>query len=79
MKILLEYHGFECRSPRSCIKTAFRLGFLGELETFFDMLEDRNLTSHLYSEEDSRRVFERIKQAYVKVLEKFIKNVENFL
>ncbi len=43
------------------------------------MLEDINLTSHLYSEEDSRRVFERIKQAYVKVLEKFIKNVENSL
>ncbi|MEJ7619801.1 MAG: nucleotidyltransferase substrate binding protein [Aquificaceae bacterium] len=27
LRILLEYHGFECRSPRSCIKTAFRVGF----------------------------------------------------
>ncbi len=65
LRILLEYHGFECRSPRSCIKTAFRVGFFGEEELFLDMLlEDRDLTSHIYSEEESRKVFERIKNIY---------------
>ncbi len=77
LKILLEYHGFECRTPRSCIKTAFRVGFLGEEEIFLDMLEDRNLTSHIYSEEESRKVFERIKNLYTRVLEEFIKNIQN--
>lgn len=34
------------------IKTAFRVGFFGEEELFLDMLEDRNLISHIiYSEE----------------------------
>jgi len=28
------------------------------------MLEDRDLTSHIYSEEESRKVFERIKNIY---------------
>ncbi len=79
LRILLEYHGFECRSPRSCIKTAFRVGFLGEEELFLDMLEDRDLTSHIYSEEESRKVFERIKNIYTRVLEEFIKNIENLL
>lgn len=34
LKILLEYHGFECNSPRSCIKTAFKVGFLKDDELF---------------------------------------------
>ncbi len=79
LKILLEYHGFECKSPRSCIKIAFKIGFLGDEEQFLDMLEDRNLTSHIYGEEESRKVFERIKKVYVKVLEEFIRKIENSL
>ncbi len=61
------------------IKTAFRVGFLGEEELFLDMLEDRDLTSHIYSEEESRKVFERIKDIYTGVLEEFIKNIQNLL
>ncbi len=64
---------------RLTIKTAFRVGFLEEEELFLDMLEDRDLTSHIYSEEESKKVFERTKNLYTRILEEFIKNIQNFL
>ncbi len=43
------------------------------------MLEDRDLTSHIYSEEESKKVFERTKNLYTRILEEFIKNIQNLL
>jgi hypothetical protein len=34
-------------------------------DIFLDMLEDRNRTSHIYSEEVSRQIFTRIKKDYL--------------
>lgn len=41
IRLVLLYEGFECRSPRSCIKEAFKHGFIVDDEIFLDMLEDR--------------------------------------
>lgn len=60
LKIYLEDKGFDYRSPKDCLKGAFRLGLLADEEDFLDMLEDRNKTSHLYSKEESRVIFDRI-------------------
>ncbi len=67
LKAILDYHGIECYSPRDCIKKAFRYGILDDIDIFFDMLEDRNLTSHTYDEALSKEIFERIRNIYVKV------------
>ena len=75
LKIILEYKGIEVRSPRSAIKEAFKAGLIEDDEIFLDMLEDRNLTSHIYDEETSEEIFERIKKVYVPVLEKLISNL----
>ena len=69
LKALLEYQGIECFSPRSCIKEAFKANLIEDDEIFLDMLEDRNLSSHIYSEEISREIFEKIKNVYIKYLE----------
>ncbi|MEJ5339008.1 MAG: nucleotidyltransferase substrate binding protein [Aquificaceae bacterium] len=57
------------------IKTAFRAGFLEDDELFLDMLEDRNLASRIYSEAESREVFERIKGRYMDKLERFLEGI----
>jgi len=71
--------GIECYSPRSCIKEAFKQGFIEDDEIFLDMLEDRNRSSHIYEEKTAKEIFERIKEVYTKTLEKTIENLEEKL
>ena len=70
LKIILQYKGIEARSPRSAIKEAFRAGLIDDDEIFLDMLEDRNLTSHIYDETTAEEIFQRIKQIYTPSFEK---------
>lgn len=52
--------GIECYSPRECFKTAFQLKLVGYQEDWLKMIDDRNLTVHLYSEEDAEGVYSRL-------------------
>jgi len=67
-KIFLEYEGFRCVSPRSCIKEGVRREVLLEGEILLDMLEDRNKASHIYDEHTAEEIFERVKNDYVPVI-----------
>ena len=67
-KIFLEYEGFRCAGPRSCIKEGVRREVLSEGEVLLDMLEDRNKTTHIYDEHTAEEIFERIKNRYVPVI-----------
>jgi len=69
LKAILSYQGIECYSPRDCIKKAYRYGIIEDDEILLDMLEDRNLSSHIYSQTTAEKIFERIKTVYVKFLE----------
>jgi len=51
LKAILNYQGIECYSPRNCIKEAFKAKLIDDDEIILDMLEDRNLSSHIYNEE----------------------------
>ena len=72
IKIILEYEGFYCTGPRSCIKEGARRGFLVDGEILLDMLEDRNKSSHIYDEQTASEIFERIKDCYVLVIDRNI-------
>ena len=41
-------HGLDAFSPRDAIKTAGRLGLIGDVEAWLGYLEDRNLSVHDY-------------------------------
>ena len=68
LKAVLAYQGIECYSPRSCIKEAFKANLIEDDEVILDMLEDRNKSSHIYSEVTSEEIFERIKRVYINYL-----------
>jgi nucleotidyltransferase substrate binding protein (TIGR01987 family) len=70
LKVFLEYEGIECRTPRECLKSAFRIGIIEDEQVFLDMLEDRNKTSHIYDKEESEKIFRRIKNDYLPQIEK---------
>ena len=80
LKIFLKDLGVICISPKECLKEAFRLGLFTEDEIFLDMLIDRNSTSHIYSKEKSREIFEKIRNTYCSAMEdllsELIKRIE---
>jgi len=76
LKIILKYYGIECNSPRSCIEESFKTELIEDEEKYLDMLEDRNLTSHIYSQKQAKKIFDRIKKFYVKLFLKFLDNIE---
>jgi len=68
LKSVLAYQGIECYSPRNCIKEAFKTYLIDDDEIILDMLEDRNRSSHIYSESTSEEIFDRIKRIYINYL-----------
>ena len=40
------------------------------------MLDDRNISSHIYDDKASEEIFQRINDVYVKSLEKIINRIE---
>ncbi|BCD67271.1 HI0074 family nucleotidyltransferase substrate-binding subunit [Nitratiruptor sp. YY09-18] len=68
IKAVLVYQGIECFSPRNCIKEAYKAHIIDDDEIILDMLEDRNLSSHIYDQKRSEEIFERIKKLYISYL-----------
>ncbi|SMO55739.1 nucleotidyltransferase substrate binding protein, HI0074 family [Balnearium lithotrophicum] len=73
---LREKEGIECRSPKSCVREFFSLGYLteGEAITFLKMIDDRNLTSHTYREEVAEQLFSKL-NTYIIQLKKVLERL----
>jgi nucleotidyltransferase substrate binding protein (TIGR01987 family) len=67
LKTHLQREGIVANTLRECFKEAYKLGLLGDEEGALTMIEDRNLTVHLYDKDSSRTIFERIKSAHIEV------------
>jgi len=78
-KIMLNYYGVECSNPRSCIKEAFRNRIIEDDEILLDMLEDRNISLHIYDETTSIEIFNKIKDIYINILEKIVADIKGKL
>ena len=50
-------HGIECYSPRECFKAAFQLKLIEHDKKWLKMIDDRNLTTHLYKEEQAEKIY----------------------
>ena len=61
VKIFAKEQGVECYSPRSCFKTAFQLKLIDHNEKWLKIIDDRNLTTHLYKKEYAEQVYCRLK------------------
>ncbi len=64
LKAVLVYQGIECSSPRNCIKESLKAELIDDDEIILDMLDDRNKSSHIYSEVTSEEIFGRKKGVY---------------
>lgn len=60
LKARAEDEGLRVVSPREALRAAFQLSLLDDDEQVFQMLEDRNRTSHLYNAVMAEEVFARL-------------------
>ncbi len=79
LRLFLLEKGIVAKTPKDCLKEAFRVGWLKEEDVFNQMLEDRNKTSHIYEEKKSIEILNHIQQQYIIVLEGVLKNLKEIL
>ncbi len=69
MKDFLKHEGIKVNMPRETIKQAFTNEIIEDGQVWIDMLEDRNLMSHTYSEENAKTAIDHIVNNYVPSIE----------
>lgn len=75
IKVYAQREGRECFSPRNCFKIAFGLHLIDYDEKWLKMIEDRNLTTHLYKEEYADEVYQRLPE-YLELFKKLVLKIE---
>lgn len=56
LKRVLDYMGIDARAPRPVFKEAYAQGLLADEKVWLDMIEMRNLSSHVYDEHEISRI-----------------------
>ena len=56
--------GIVCNSPRECFKHAVNNSLIQNMEDWMKMIEDRNRLVHTYTFEESREIYENIKNSH---------------
>lgn len=78
-KLLSKYFkstGLNLNNPRSCYQQAFKEGLLDDIEVWDEILTSRNVTSHVYNEEDYEKIKKNIVQKYIQAIEEFLSEFE---
>jgi nucleotidyltransferase substrate binding protein (TIGR01987 family) len=57
MQAIAQYKGVEGYGPRESIRSAERLAIIDSIESWFELLDARNQTSHVYREEVADEVY----------------------
>ncbi|MDK2800369.1 MAG: hypothetical protein PWP27_1929 [Clostridiales bacterium] len=68
MKDYLEQEGFDVKSPRRTIQTAFQIQLITDGHTWIDALEKRNLMAHTYDEQKAMEAEDLIRNKYYKII-----------
>ncbi len=66
----LRQQGQNCQSPKSCLREAFKQGWIANEDAGLKLLGDRNLTSHAYNEDLAKAIYTRLPEhlAFLKTL-----------
>ena len=62
LKKVLKADGIEVNSPRQAVRKAFENGYIDDIDVWFEMLEDSNMTSHTYDPNIAEKVYESAKE-----------------
>lgn len=62
---LLDQGYTEINSPKAVIRQAFAYGMIEDADGWVKLMNDRNLTSHVYDEKTAEEIFRRIQTVYL--------------
>ncbi len=62
---LLDQGYTNINSPKAVVKQAFAFGMIQDQQAWIKLLDDRNLTSHVYDEATAKAIFERIENQHL--------------
>jgi len=58
-----------CRSPKECLKEAFKFGLIDDDNRWLKAFDDRNLTAHTYKEEIAEKIYNNLPD-YLEIFKK---------
>lgn len=81
LKEFMKYLGISLDNsfPRTIYKKAYVNNLISDDKLRINLLEDGNLTSHIYNEDMSTDIADRIAHKYVDAIEELINNLEKIL
>ena len=77
MKDYFEYNGTNTENPRATIKEAFAQKLITDGQTWIDMMEARNKTSHTYREDFAKQTAESILNTFISQFDDLEKVLES--
>ena len=80
LKRVLDHLGIDARAPRPVFKEAYAQGLLADEQVWLDMIEMRNLSSHIYDEHEISRILlelERYLAAFDSLLSRLRQTLSN--
>lgn len=80
-KVLREYlldQGYvDLNSPKAVMRKAYAVGILTDEQTWLQLIEARNQTSHIYDEAAAQRIFTEIQSSYAPMLRSLAEDLGN--
>jgi nucleotidyltransferase substrate binding protein (TIGR01987 family) len=74
-QVYLEHQGISANSPRSVFKELYKIELIKDEKLWLGILEDRNLSTHTYSESASREIYMRVKQKYMTAFQSVLSQI----
>lgn len=70
LKFFLNEKGVLCSTPKECFQKALQNGLIAAEQEglYLSMIQDRNLTSHVYREKTADEVYARVKKDHISLL-----------
>ncbi len=78
-RAILNYRGIEANTPRDVIKEGYRTYLISDGDGWISMLDDRNMTAHIYDETKALEIYKKIKDNHLKLLLELVKKAGEFL
>ena len=75
IKRYMDFIGIDCPNPRSCFKEALVQGLIMDEAVWLDMIERRNLSSHIYDQDEIKEILQRLND-YVRAFEELEERIE---
>lgn len=63
-------------SPKACFQFAFKSGLIEDEQLFLEIIDARNQTTHVYSEDEAKKIYNLIKEKVISAFESAEKKLE---